>query len=285
MENQYEVNLQSILKDVSKKGWLINLYMLVFQYFSTIYLTLLNPYSSAYIQMIKILWIPLQIIYIMVVWSLFKCFVSDPGRVPKHWQMFFGQQGRNRYCLLCHNYKPDRCYHCFECNRCVLNMDHHSFWIKNCVGYYNSKFYLLFWFYINLSATLSLIVVSLQIYPKIMNLFYRDDKQEIQNQSILPTILLLLYLFVIAVLTLKSLIVRIKLAITNQTIISQLNQRGQQDGQRFQYDIRYKFNQSFIVKENWFQVMGTNPWLWPFPIYGQSGRPKGDGINWQRNQN
>lgn len=29
--------------------------------------------------------------------------------------------------------------------------------------------------------------------------------------------------------------------------------------------------------------MGTNPWLWPFPMFGESGRPKGDGVKWERN--
>lgn len=29
--------------------------------------------------------------------------------------------------------------------------------------------------------------------------------------------------------------------------------------------------------------MGTNPWLWPFPIFGESGRPKGNGVKWERN--
>lgn len=29
--------------------------------------------------------------------------------------------------------------------------------------------------------------------------------------------------------------------------------------------------------------MGTNPWLWPFPMFGESGRPKGNGVKWELN--
>ena len=37
---------------------------------------------------------------------------------------------------------------------------------------------------------------------------------------------------------------------------------------------------------NWVQVMGKNKWLWPFPIYLNSGiifkkgKPVGDGVLW-----
>jgi hypothetical protein len=37
------------------------------------------------------------------------------------------------------------------------------------------------------------------------------------------------------------------------------------------------------LKYNWEQIFGTNPWLWPFPIFLGSGKPFGDGIYWQTN--
>eukprot|EP00358_Blepharisma_japonicum_P006422 CAMPEP_0202943728 /NCGR_PEP_ID=MMETSP1395-20130829/4270_1 /ASSEMBLY_ACC=CAM_ASM_000871 /TAXON_ID=5961 /ORGANISM="Blepharisma japonicum, Strain Stock R1072" /LENGTH=126 /DNA_ID=CAMNT_0049641575 /DNA_START=571 /DNA_END=951 /DNA_ORIENTATION=+ len=33
-------------------------------------------------------------------------------------------------------------------------------------------------------------------------------------------------------------------------------------------------------KRNWIQVFGRNPWLWPFPMTGRSGKPVGDGVIW-----
>lgn len=35
---------------------------------------------------------------------------------------------------------------------------------------------------------------------------------------------------------------------------------------------------------NFYQIFGTNPWLWPFPIFMGSGKPLGDGIYWATNK-
>lgn len=34
---------------------------------------------------------------------------------------------------------------------------------------------------------------------------------------------------------------------------------------------------------NFLQVFGTNKFLWPFPIYAESGKPLGDGVYWKQN--
>ena len=56
------------------------------------------------------------------------------------------------FCLVCHVFKPERCYHCSDCKRCVLNGDHHCPWINNCVGFYNRKFFILMLFYVVLTT-------------------------------------------------------------------------------------------------------------------------------------
>lgn len=32
--------------------------------------------------------------------------------------------------------------------------------------------------------------------------------------------------------------------------------------------------------ENWVQVFGKNVLMWPFPFFGEGGKPKGDGVEW-----
>ncbi|CAK93211.1 unnamed protein product (macronuclear) [Paramecium tetraurelia] len=259
--------------------------ILSFQYCCTLYLTLLNPYSNTRIQITRILWIPLHILYVMLFWSTYKSIVTDPGRVPKNYGMFFEDQEikKKKYCLRCRQFKPQRCYHCERCKRCVVNMDFHSFWYGNCIGFFNRKFHILGQFYFSLSTTLSLVIASLQT----IDILFKDQEPQIQSKSIIPILILSFYLFVVFISISISFILYLKLVITNKTIIDlrRFEMYQHNENQINEYDIRYSINLSFIVKENWFQVMGTNPWLWPFPMFGESGRPKGDGLTWQHIQN
>lgn len=51
-------------------------------------------------------------------------------------------EGGYRICSTCRVLKPDRAHHCKKCNTCVLRMDHHCPWLKNCVGHQTQKYFL-----------------------------------------------------------------------------------------------------------------------------------------------
>lgn len=51
--------------------------------------------------------------------------------------------GRARFCRLCGKYKPDRAHHSSNMGHCILEMDHYCPWIRNCVGYFNKKYFFL----------------------------------------------------------------------------------------------------------------------------------------------
>lgn len=73
----------------------------------------------------------------LLLWSMLQSMITDPGQVPVFWGFHLGDPAikRQKYCLICNVFKPERCHHCKACNRCVLNMDHHCPWINNCVGF------------------------------------------------------------------------------------------------------------------------------------------------------
>lgn len=56
--------------------------------------------------------------------------------------------GQIAACFWCQLVQPDRCYHCHQCNRCILKRDHHCPWFNTCVGFVNQKYYLLLLVYV-----------------------------------------------------------------------------------------------------------------------------------------
>ena len=76
--------------------------------------------------------------------------------------------------------------------------------------------------------------------------------------------------FMVMVLITGFLKFHIMLASENKTTIENLDKMGR------------PFNSPYDIggTQNWRQIFGTNPWLWPFPIFCGSGKPVGDGIYW-----
>jgi DHHC palmitoyltransferase len=91
--------------------------------------------------------------------------LSDPGYLPKQSKAGLeaqrlrmeeqGLSGTFTVCQFCNVIRIERTSHCYDCNACVLELDHHCPWMGQCVGKYN-----LFYFYGFLWAIIILIVFT-----------------------------------------------------------------------------------------------------------------------------
>ncbi|KAF8078935.1 zf-DHHC-domain-containing protein [Lyophyllum atratum] len=123
------------------------------------------------VELISLL-LPFNLLVAMLLWNYFLCVVTDPGQVPDTWRPDTHSDGYEvkkltgapRYCRMCDRYKPQRAHHCRTCNRCVLRMDHHCPWINNCVGHYNYGYFLRFLFYVDLSCSYHLFMLTRRVF-------------------------------------------------------------------------------------------------------------------------
>jgi palmitoyltransferase len=61
------------------------------------------------------------------------------------------------YCPRCYVKKNINSRHCFICDRCVEDFDHHCYWINNCVGGKNYTFFIIF-------IILNILILSYNLY-------------------------------------------------------------------------------------------------------------------------
>jgi hypothetical protein len=154
-------------------------------------------------------------------------------------------------------------------------MDHHCPWINNCIGFHNRKIFLLLLSYTLLLSYFVLLFMFPPVYSTIC-----DIVRSYQDPTFIPVLYPgLLYISVFSFLGILNFAMTIftkfhlHLVLINSTTIESLDKTTQFS----------KF--SLGVYQNWVQVFGRNPLMWPLPFFGMTGKPVGDGVAWIASSN
>ncbi|KAF8445635.1 zf-DHHC-domain-containing protein [Boletus edulis BED1] len=223
-----------------------------------------------------VLLVPFNVLAFMLLWNYYLCIFTDPGRVPDRWEPNFlsgeGYEvkkltGGPRYCRTCERYKPPRSHHCRECNRCVLRMDHHCPWVNNCIGHFNYGHFLRFLFYVDLTCTYHLSMVTWRVMATMSSRYY-DNLAHFEFICIIMN-----YVFVIPVIFAVGAfsLYHFYNLTSNATTIE-----GWEKDKAANLKRNGKIQEDLGVWKNIVSIMGNNPLFWCCPTV-----PDGTGVRFQ----
>jgi len=180
-----------------------------------------------------------QALSLMVLWCLIRCWFSDPGYIE--YVPGAKSDSSTRDCSRCHRWKPPRAHHCRRCKRCVFRMDHHCIWINNCVGYQNQKSFTLFLLYLTTLGLVGIIQILIIAFTCYMSS---------HPQPYWPIQIILIIINSLAAYFGKTYLSEQLEAIESNTTLIETyqNTRGE------------------VGTDNFRQIFGHSPWLWPFPL-------------------
>ncbi|KAK9459193.1 DHHC palmitoyltransferase-domain-containing protein [Lipomyces oligophaga] len=196
-----------------------------------------------------------------------------PPNAPSSLGILTKDNGQKRFCSKCKIWKPDRTHHCSTCGRCVLRMDHHCPWFSTCIGFANYKVFILFLGYVVLFCVVCFVGSGVVLLDYIETI---DESGDLISLN-LAFLFILSIVFGIAVTIFFSL--QLYLLFSNKTTIEAM------ETQRYRSNIaanayRYSTPPSsksvgnvfdLGLKQNFVQMMGSNPLLWFFPVVNSRG--------------
>ena len=116
--------------------------------------------SEKYILIYIIIKLSITLSLLIGLYNQMACFLIEPGIIPRNYsslkirdfndKIIYSKITRNpiirvqRNCSICSIRRPKKCQHCFFCDNCVEEFDHHCQYVSNCIGKRNKKYFLFF---------------------------------------------------------------------------------------------------------------------------------------------
>ena len=140
----------------------------------------------------------------ITLYNQISCFLTEPGIVPRKYpslkirdytnKIIYSKISKKpiiriqRNCAICSIRRPKKCQHCFFCDNCIEEFDHHSQYVSNCIGKRNKKNFL---FFIMFSFIFLIQIYILTFFQFIFSFkLYKDNILEIYNSIYLSIIIL-----------------------------------------------------------------------------------------------
>ena len=85
-----------------------------------------------------------------------------------------------KFCFPCNAFKKDEnTKHCFYCDKCIDDFDHHCYWINNCISKKNQRIFFFFLFLIITNVTYNSYICFNSLVTNFSNL---DNKYDIISE-------------------------------------------------------------------------------------------------------
>ena len=102
-----------------------------------------------------------------------------------------------RPCNTCNIIRPPKTSHCVICDNCIMEMDHHCFYISNCIGIRNRKYFVFFLFY---GFTLSILCIITCLYHLVLIFLIKNEFRPINKSLIKSYYILIIVSFIIMII-------------------------------------------------------------------------------------